>query len=191
MQQNLNEIDTNDFNGNGLNNDANSSEINLEVCITMNTDDFKFNTVNSSTEKFLIDFVEDVISETKMGNLDWLVFYKTENNRQLRTCVSSDSNLKLTGVFDKGTLEKVSMNVKKTVLINNNNSRLLKVLEKLIDTAESRFNCKLDIPLDFIEGVQSYYKRNNKTVTPNKEFNKKKEELSNKASKDSDNDQSL
>lgn len=156
-----------------------SNETIIELGLETENNYFSFNTINPSTERFLIDFVEDVISETRMGNLDWIVFYKTENNRQLRTCMSSDTNIKVTGIYDKGKLEKVSMNVKKSVQINQNNSKLLKVLEKLINTAETRFNCKLDIPADFIEGVHSYYSRHQKTIEPNKDFSKKKEELNN------------
>lgn len=168
-------------------NDSNlSNNIELEVNVSMMNGDFMFNTVNPGTEKFLIDFANDVISETKMGNLDWIVYYKTENNRQLRICISSDSNIKLTGIYDKGTLEKVSMYVKKSILINKNNSKLLKVLEKLIDTAETKFDCKLEVPIDFIEGVKNYYKRNNKTL-PSKDFTKKKEEMSSNKEEKTDN----
>ena len=126
--------------------------------------------LNQHSENYLVSFVRDLISDTKQGDLEWTVDYDLKNNRHLKICTSDDRQMKITGIYDKQELEKVSLFIAKSITVNEKNINLLNKFRDLISLIEERYNLKLDIPEEISDYIRGYYEKTNKvsnTKQPN------------------------
>lgn len=137
--------------------------------------------LNQHSENYLVSFVRDLISDTKQGDLEWTVDYDLKNNRHLKICTSDDRQMKITGIYDKQELEKVSLYIAKSVTINEKNINLLNKFRDLISLIEERYNLKLDIPDEISDYIRGYYEKTNK-VSNIKQSNKNKSNQNNQKS---------
>lgn len=131
--------------------------------------------LNQYSENYLVSFVRDLISDTKQGDLEWTVDYDLKNNRHLKICTADDRQMKITGVYDKHELEKVSLFIAKSITINEKNINLLNKFRDLISLIEERYNFKLDIPEEISDYIRGYYEKTNKISNikqPNNSKNK-------------------
>lgn len=138
------------------------NNMNFDIDLNYTKEMERYGVLNSYSEEFLVDFVEEIISETRIGDIDWLVTHNMKNNRHLKICTSGDERIKITGVYDKDMLEKVSFNINKAISITHDNSRLLNRLKELITIAESKHNIKMDLPVEMIDYIEGFYERSNK-----------------------------
>lgn len=137
--------------------------------------------LNQHSENYLVSFVRDLISDTKQGDLEWTVDYDLKNNRHLKICTSDDRQMKITGIYDKQELEKVSLYIAKSITINEKNINLLNKFRDLISLIEERYNLKLDIPDEISDYIRGYYEKTNK-VSNIKQSNKNKSNQNNQKS---------
>lgn len=127
--------------------------------------------LNEYSERYLIGFVRDLISDTKQGDLEWNVDYDFKNNRHLKICTSDDKQIKITGIYDKNTLEKVSFLITKSVTVNSKNQNLLNKFEELITLVDGKQELKLDLPYEITDYIRSYYEKTSRLgsyIKPNK-----------------------
>lgn len=137
--------------------------------------------LNQHSENYLVSFVRDLISDTKQGDLEWTVDYDLKNNRHLKICTSDDRQMKITGIYDKQELEKVSLYIAKSITINEKNINLLNKFRDLISLIEERYNLKLDIPDEISDYIRGYYEKTNK-ISNIKQSNKNKSNQNNQKS---------
>ena len=121
--------------------------------------------LNEYSEKYLLNFVRDLISDTKQGDIEWSVDYDIRNNRHLKVCTSDDKQIKITGVYDKAELEKVSFLITKSITINYKNPTLLNKFRELILLIDDKQELKLDLPDEITDYIKGYYEKTNKTGT--------------------------
>lgn len=132
--------------------------------------------INDYSEKFLINFVRDLISDTKQGDIEWTVDYDIRNNRHLKICMSDDKQMKITGIYDKNELEKVSFLIVKSISINSKNPTLLNKFKELINLIDEKQDLKLDIPNEITDYIKGYYEKTNRpSVSYVKPSNKQKQ----------------
>ena len=132
--------------------------------------------LNEYSEKYLLTFVRDLISDTKQGDIEWNVEYDIRNNRHLKICLSDDKQVKITGVYDKSELEKVSLFISKSVTVNCKNPTLLNKFKDLITLIDEKQDLKLDLPYEITDYIRGYYEKTNKSnsyIKPNKSQNSK------------------
>lgn len=89
--------------------------------------------------------------------------------------------MKITGIYDKQELEKVSLYIAKSITINEKNINLLNKFRDLISLIEERYNLKLDIPDEISDYIRGYYEKTNK-ISNIKQSNKNKSNQNNQKS---------